>query len=348
MKTKVYIKEVVDLKDVIREAFESFGLQDLERRWAFVKPNMLRVAEPKECVTTDPLLVGATVGYLLEKSAEVVVGDNPIPQTVNEIEVARRCGLLQSSMGRFKNIGRYVKKIRLKHKNVKEIYISRDILDAEVMISLPKFKTHELTILSTAIKNQFGIIPGGLKPNLHYRCSSLEDFCQLLIEVYNIKRPDLIIVDALNIRDAKGRIFKPNIVVFSNDPWAVEYVCSLLGGLKPENNPILRIGLREKMFDPDQIMIHGSAESFKDFALPAGLFLRSIFAGFGSRVFAKLQEGRVPYIDHNICNRCRACENVCPAKAIFQFTIDNKKCIKCYCCFEVCPANAIKRKLKLL
>ncbi len=345
---RVYIKEVSNLSDAIREAFNSFGFNHLEQQRVFVKPNMLRAAEPMDCIITDPALISATVEYLLAQSAEVQVGDNPIPQMVNEIKVAEQCGFLKASFGRFRNIGRYVKRIRLNHRSVKEIHVSRDILDANILVSLPKFKTHELTILSTAIKNQFGIIPGALKPNLHYRCSSLEEFCRLLIEICSIRKPDLIIVDALNVRDAHGRYFKPGKIIYSNDVWSVEYVCSLMSGLDPANNPLLKIGIKDKLFDPDQIEIHGDPEPIKNFALPPGLFLRNIFAGVASRIFAKLQEGRVPYINQNICNRCRACENVCPAKAIVHFAIDGKRCIKCYCCFEVCPTNAIKRKLKLL
>jgi len=348
MNTRVYIKNGTNLRDVIREIFEVFELKDLKHRRVFVKPNMLRIARSEDCIITDPQLIEVTVDYLLKNSAQVIVGDNPIPQSINAIEVAQRCGFLQASQGKFKNIGRYVKKIRLKHKNVKEIYVSRDILDSEILISLPKFKTHELTILSTAIKNQFGIIPGGLKPNLHYQCVSLDDFCKLLIEVYNLKKPDLIIIDALNIRDARRKLFKPGKIIVSNDPWAVEYVCSLIVNLKPEHNPILKIGFKEKLFDPDKIEIHGQLEPIRDFSLPPGLFLRNIFSGIGSRIFAKLQESKVPYIDHYFCNKCRACENVCPARAIVYFNIDNKKCIKCYCCFEVCPTSAIKKKLKIM
>lgn len=348
MKKKVYIKEVTKQKDTIGELFEAFGLNDLRNRRVFVKPNMLRIAQPEECIITDPQLIEWTVDYLLKNSARVIVGDNPVPQPLNEIEVARQCGFFQASRGHFKNIGRYVKKIKLRHKGVKEIYVSRDILDAEILISLPKFKTHELTLLSIAIKNHFGLIPGGMKPHLHSQCASLNDFCKLLLEVYNLKKPDLIIVDALHVRDANHQLFKVNKIIASNDPWTVEYVCSLMANLNPEHHPLLKIALEQGLFDPDNIEIIGTLEQIKDFSLPPGLFLRNIFAGIGSRIFAKIQDLRGIYIDHLLCNKCRVCENVCPTRAVSNFHINTRSCIKCYCCFEVCPTGAIRKRLKII
>ncbi len=348
MKTKVYIKDGKDLPSAINEIFKEFGTQNLTNKRVFVKPNMLRVARPEECVITDPRLVKAVVENLLNNSANVTVGDNPIPQKVNEIEVAKICGFFDAVGGRFKNIGRYVKKIKLRYNVVKEIYVSRDILDTELLISLPKLKTHELTILSVAIKNQFGIIPGGLKPKLHFQCPTLDDFCRLLIETYNVRKPDLIIVDALNIVDARGRMYNPNKLIVGTDAWTVDYVCALFVGIRPETSPLLRIGIKEKFFNPDDIEIVGDFTPIKKFATPISIPLKEFLAGLGSRIFAQIQNFYVPVIDHILCNKCRSCENVCPSRAIRHFNIDYKKCIKCYCCFEVCPKNAIKRKPKII
>ncbi|MGB9721364.1 MAG: DUF362 domain-containing protein [bacterium] len=348
MKVRVYIKDVYDLNQTIAQAFEDFGLKDLNQRRVFVKPNMLRISRPEECINTDPIVIESVVDYLVNNSANVVVGDNPIPQVVNEIEVSKECGFFDAAKGRFRNIGRYVKKIKLRHKSAKDIYVSRDILDTDLLISLPKLKTHELTILSVAIKNQFGIIPGGIKPKLHFQCPTLDDFCRLLIEVYNIKKPDLIIVDALNIIDARGKVYKPDKLIVGEDAWAVDYVCALFVGIKPETSPLMRIAINEKLFDPDRIEIVGDFTPIKRFAIPISMPVKDFLAGIGSRIFAHLQNFYVPTIDHNLCNKCRSCENVCPARAIIHFNIDHKSCIKCYCCFEVCPKNAIKRKPKII
>ncbi len=348
MKTKVYIKDGENLHSAINEIFSEFGINDLKNKRVFVKPNMLRIARPEECIITDPRLVEAVVENLLNNSALVTVGDNPIPQMVNEIEVAKHCDFVNAARGRFKNIGRYMKRIKLRHNSVKEIYASRDILDTELLISLPKLKIHELTILSVAIKNQFGIIPGGLKPKLHFQCPTLDDFCRLLIDIYNIRKPDLIIVDGLNIRDARRTLYRFNKLIAGNDAFAVDYVCALIAGIIPETTPLIRIAIKERLFDPDRVDIIGTFTPLNGFTLPISIPGKDFFAGIGSRIFAQIQSFYVPAIEHNLCNKCRACENVCPTRAIKQFNIDYKKCIRCYCCFEVCTNSAIKRRLKIL
>ncbi|MEO0136096.1 MAG: DUF362 domain-containing protein [candidate division WOR-3 bacterium] len=348
MKKYVYIVEGEDLNIAIAKIFGYFPELVLENKNVFVKPNMLRIARPEECIITDPALIAGVVDHLIKNSAHVMVGDNPIPQKVNEIETAKQCGFYAASRGRFKNVGRFVKKVKIKHRNVKEVYVSREIIESEILISLPKFKTHELTILSIAIKNQFGIIPGGLKPHLHYQCPTLDDFCELLIEIYNIKKPDLIIVDALNIVDARGRKYRLNKLIAGTDGWAVDYVCALIAGIKPEVCPVLRLGIKKGMLNPEQIVIKEELPALKGFKVPLSAPIKNILAGIGSRVFARIQNFWAPALNVNRCNQCHSCANVCPARAIYDFKIDYKKCIKCYCCLEVCPQNAIKRYLKII
>ncbi|MCX7994678.1 MAG: DUF362 domain-containing protein [candidate division WOR-3 bacterium] len=348
MKSRVYIISAENLNSAIETIFNQFYKEPLKNKRIFVKPNMLRAAQPEDCITTDPKLVEAVVDYLLEKSALVTVGDNPIPQRVNEIETAKLCGFYEASKGYFKNVGRFIKKLKIKHRLIKELYVSRDIIDSEMLISLPKFKTHALTFLSVAIKNQFGIIPGGLKLKLHYQCPTLDDFCNLLIEIYNLKKPGLIIVDALNVVDARGRRYRLKKLIAGTDGWAVDYVCALIAGLKPELSPLLRIGLKKNLFDPKEIEIIGELSPIKGFAIPFTIPFKDFLAGIGSRMFAQIQSLWVPAFELNLCNRCNSCENVCPTRAIKYYKIDYKRCIKCYCCFEVCPKNAVKRKIKIV
>uniref|UniRef100_A0A7C4XKX4 DUF362 domain-containing protein n=1 Tax=candidate division WOR-3 bacterium TaxID=2052148 RepID=A0A7C4XKX4_UNCW3 len=344
---RVIIKEVTELRTSIIEIFEDFGLKELKGKNVFIKPNMLRIAQPDDCIITDPALVRETTSYLLDCGANLIVGDNPIPQLVDEVEVAKRCGFFEASKGRFKNIGRYIKRIKINHKNLKEVYVSKEILECEILLSLPKFKTHELTGLSIAIKNQFGMVPGGLKPKLHYECFKPDDFYNLLIEIYKIRPPDLIIVDCLRVRDAKGKLYRPNRIIAGDNGFAIDCVCSLIAGIAPEANPLLQIALKRNLFDPKKIEVIGKLEIIKGFATPISFPFRKFFIGLGNFLFSRLQNWRCPVIDVSNCNNCRSCENVCPKRAIRNKEIDYKKCIKCYCCIEVCPNNAINLKFRM-
>ncbi len=344
---KVFIKDADDLTTCVRAVMDYFNYKDWKGKNVFVKPNMLRVARPEECIITEPQLIRKVTELLIAADAMVTVGDNPIPQPFDETEVARRCGFFAASKGTFKNIGRSVKKVRLNNKKVKEVYVSKEILQCDILISLPKFKTHELTALSIAIKNQFGIIPGGLKPGLHYECFKLEDFCNLLIDIYQIRPPDLIIVDCLNIRDARGRLFKPRRIIAGDNGFAVDYVCSLLAGMDPLTNPLVGIALRKRLFNPEEIEVIGKIEVIKDFTPPFFFPLRGFITGLANWFFSRLSSLKIPLINPELCSNCRLCENVCPSRIIKAGKIDYSKCIKCYCCIEVCPNKAITVKFRL-
>ncbi len=348
MKTaRVDIRSGENLKEQIAKIFRSFGLMSLKNKSVMVKPNMLKAANPDDCVVTNPKLISVTVSFLLEKGAKVIVGDNPAPpKRCSELTVAKECGFLDAAYGRFRNIGRYSKKIRRPNNLLKEIYVSREVFDCDLLVSLPKLKSHPLTIMSVAIKNQFGIIPGGLKPYVHACFPRIEDFSKVLIEIYEIRPPDITIVDCLDIIDASGRKFSPNKLIAGNNGHAVDYVCALMVGINPDRVPTVKIAKQEKLFDPQQIKLSGELEKLRNYALPYVFPLRNAIVEFGARFLYRVWLMGAPFIDYTLCSKCLSCENVCPTRAIKHQVIDYKKCIKCYCCLEVCPNQAVKTKFR--
>lgn len=348
IKHKVLIKEDENLEAAIAEIFQTLGPAKLRKKRILVKPNMLRSANPDDCVVTDPRLLRATVDFLLESGAEVVVGDNPMPDSrnMNELEVAQSCGFTDAAMGRFRNIGRYSKKIVRKGNLLKELYVSREVLDCDLLVSLPKFKTHELTIMTIAIKNHFGIIPGGQKLYIHSLFPKINDFSKVLLEIYQTRPPEIIIVDCLNIVDARGKKFSPGRLIAGDNGHAVDYTCALMAGVSPYHIPTVRIARDEKIFSPDNIEYHGVVKNIDGYTLPFTFPLRNTVVELFARFFYQILLRRVPVINHARCTRCFSCENVCPPRAIRKQQIDYGACIKCYCCLEICPNQAIRIKYK--
>ncbi|MFX0117022.1 MAG: DUF362 domain-containing protein, partial [Candidatus Hodarchaeota archaeon] len=317
---------------------------------SLVKPNMLRSANPDDCVITDPRLLRATVAFLLQSGAEVVVGDNPMPDSknMNELEVAQSCGFTDAAMGRFRNIGRYSKRIVRKGNLLRELYVSREVLDCDLLISLPKFKTHELTAMTIAIKNHFGIIPGGQKPFIHSLFPKINDFSKVLLEIYQTRPPEIIIVDCLNVVDARGKKFSPGRLIAGDNGHAVDYTCALMAGVNPYHIPTVRIARDEKMFSPDNIEYRGAVKKIDGYTLPFTFPMRNTIVEFFARFFYQILLKRVPVINHARCTRCFSCENVCPPMAIRKQQIDYGACIKCYCCMEICPNQALRIKYKMI
>lgn len=348
MKSRVYIKEGEQLKEPIARIFDDLGITSIKNKNVFVKPNMLRAAKPNSGVVTNPQLICETVSFLLDAGADVIVGDNAAPDNRRSTrDIALECGFLDASYGMFRNIGKYTKRIRRQNNLLKEVHVSREIIDCDLLVSLPKFKTHELTTMSVALKNQFGIIPGGLKPYIHALFPKVDDFSKVLIEIYNIRQPDVIIVDCLDITDARGKIFSPKKIITGNNGYAIDYVCALMAGIDPYDIPLLKIAIEDGLFNPDNIEIIGELEKLDNYAPPFRFPLRTSIVEFIAKMLYRLQISRVPIIDDTRCSKCLSCENVCPKRAIRDLRIDYNKCIKCYCCIEVCPEAAIRTKFKL-
>ncbi|UCD06223.1 MAG: DUF362 domain-containing protein [candidate division WOR-3 bacterium] len=345
----VVIYQNADLQTSVRDIFRCLGWNGLGAKKVLVKPNMLRGALPEECVVTSPHLIEETVSFLMKSGAEVMVGDNPMPDTrfASVRDVADHCGFVTASRGAFRNIGRYTRKVKKPKNLLKEFHVSREVLDCDLLVSLPKYKSHELTTMTMAVKNHFGIIPGGLKPYIHSLFPGIEEFSRVLVEIYETRTPDVVIVDCLDVIDAKGRRHRPGMLIAGDNGHAIDFACALMAGIDPLRVPTIRIARDAGLFDPELINYVGALKRIDGFGLPLVFPFRSAIVAFVARILYRIWLGRIPIIDPRLCTECMSCENVCPPRAITKLHIDYNKCIKCYCCIEVCPAGAIRNKSRL-
>ncbi len=118
----------------------------------------------------------------------------------------------------------------------KKIEIARDALEADVLINLPKLKTHSQMLLTLGVKNLFGCIVGFGKPQWHLRAGvDREVFATLLVRIYQAIRPKLTILDGILAMEGEGpgRGGQPKELGFllgSADAVALDVaVCRLLG-----------------------------------------------------------------------------------------------------------------------
>ena len=86
----------------------------------------------------------------------------------------------------FDKAGMYVLKVP-ECKILKEVHVAKPVIDADVVISLPKLKTHALTLYTGAIKNMYGTIPGGRKSKIHgiTGCNA-EQVSEALIDIFSL------------------------------------------------------------------------------------------------------------------------------------------------------------------
>lgn len=335
------------MKNIIASIFEKFPLNVTGKK-VLIKPNMLGPFEMERGVTTSPIVIDALVSYLIEAGANVMVGDNPGGQGGGVIATAKRCGIYQASHGKFANISKSCKMVELKSRFVKEVNVSTAVLDADILIDLPRFKTHGYAGMSGAIKNMFGIVVGPGKAKLHFATPNPDDFHELLVDLYQVRVPDLVIMDGIvameGMGPTTGELRPLNKIIASTDGVALDSIVARMMGF--DIGLIRHIGIASERgigaADLDDIDVEGDFHVIEGFKLPVSYDRNTkITAPKMSGVLELYKVGTtVPnFIKKEACVKCGECYRSCPVSAITMDpypVINRRKCISCFCCAELC------------
>ncbi|MCB2225446.1 MAG: DUF362 domain-containing protein [Desulfarculaceae bacterium] len=339
----------------VDRAFEIFA-PPVKGKKVVVKPNVLRSADPKESIATHPAVLRAVVAALERlEPASIIVGDNPGVFTYGANEMAfEKTGLREAALGHYQNIGTEVVEVPFNPEYLPTVGVSRAIMEADYFISVPKFKTHGLTVLSGAIKNSFGILPGAQKANLHKLAGDPGRFNEVLVDVFALRKPDLFIVDGVVGMEGNGPaspdLRDVGLVLAADNGVALDGTIGRLMGL--EDPGIMRflakaqaLGLGE--YAEEAVEIIGELKPVPDFKLPP-LGGESITRAPGIQEFLESRTQLRPSADPELCTGCGQCIEGCPASALaFDGElpkVDPDKCIVCFCCQEMCPEKAMELK----
>ena len=248
---------------------------------------------------------------------------------------------------------------------IKQFVIASGVLAADGIVSLPKMKTHGLTRITGAIKNQFGCIPGLLKSEFHARLPELERFSQMLVDLNLFLSPRLYVMDGVVAMEGNGpRSGTPravSVLLLSTDPVALDSVACRIVNLDPELVLPITWGETWGLGNCARVDTLGdSLESFvvSDFKVDRQRAVEPHHQGVLGAVFTNLVVPR-PVVVRENCTACGTCVTVCPVtpKAIDFVSGDGHKepprhdyssCIRCYCCQEMCPFKAIVIETPLL
>lgn len=335
----------------VDKIFKEFPLKVKGKR-VFVKPNILGGFPPERGVTTHPKIVEGVVDYLLKNGAHVVVGDNTgTPRAYGKNEgAAKTAGIFKASKGCFENIGRNSRRVKTSITRYPEISVSSIVLDCDLFISLPKFKTHLNTIITGGLKNSYGIIAGAEKTHLHGLFPEYRDFAHVIVEVFKIRKPDLVIMDAVVGMEGDGPsspdLRKIGKVIASDDAVSIDTVMCHMMGADPKFVNLLQICRKQKIGETDlsKIKIIGDLSRIPRFKLPVTYKNTQAKDSFVGRVISRVVRTGEMRLNKSKCIMCRQCCEVCPVKAISMKPFpefNRERCIMCFCCKEVCPNNAI-------
>lgn len=347
---RVLVRKVTDLETDVAEALD-FLEYDFAGKKVWVKPNLLAPHPPEAGVTTDPELVRQIVrGLRARGAAQVWVADNPAGVHRGSLaEYLAPTSIVAASEGCFRNISESSLLLPVNSRFITQLPVSTIITEVDVILNLPVFKTHGLTIITGAVKNIFGIIPGGHKAYLHTVAANAAEFAELLVDIYQaVPKPLLHIMDGLRGMDgpsgpSSGRVLKIGRLLASSNGVALDAVMTLMANGKPAAIPTNRIANERGLgpIDPNEIAIVGDFQPVQGFRLPwPGL--AAAVARASVPVYSLLR--RAPVLNRRRCIRCQECGRNCPAQAITLSPypeINRRKCINCYCCVEICPVRAM-------
>ncbi len=357
--------ESYNLKDV-KKAIEH-GLDLLGGIGQFVKkgeniilkPNLLSGIKPEKCVTTHPVIFEAVASILMQFGVNVSAGDSP--GVIYSIAAAKASGIkevvdrLTIRWHDFKRTTR----IEFKGIQFRVFNIASAIFENEGLISLPKFKTHDLTILTGCVKNQYGCLSFADKRKFHALYPDVNDFSLLLLDLNKCINPRLYIIDGIDAMEGEGPIsgnpIKLKSLIISNDPIAADAVMCKLIGLDTQRFLSVKLGQDHGygVYSDDQLEILG--DNINE-------LINLDFEVDRNSPIIRKKQGQVkgisglltkkPKIIKVNCTQCGDCIKACPVlpKAIAFDNKDNpsppvfnhSQCIRCFCCFEMCRYNAIK------
>jgi len=342
------------VREAVDRAFDLFPLR-IRGGKVLIKPNVLRSSEAKEAIVTHPAVLRAVVDKVETLApASIVVGDNPgvFSYGANE-ESFVKTGLMEASGGYYQNIGTDSLKVGFNPDFAPVVSVSRVVMESDVIISLPKFKTHGLTVITGAIKNSYGILPGAQKAVLHKAAGSPVRFHEMLVDVFRLRVPDLFLVDAVVGMEGNGpaspELRDIGLVLASDNAVALDTVIATMMGCDPARLRFLQKARELGLGDCDirGIEVVGNLKPIPGFKLPplggeANVDNPAIQALIHSRTVLR------PQVDPDLCTGCGTCVSQCPVAALSMGeqvpAADPHICITCFCCQEICPEKAIMLK----
>ena len=346
----------------IKKTVEHAGSPDVKGKTLLLKPNIVFDADPKKAICTDPAVLIAAIRLFKEMGAKrILAGDSPGLQTPGFI--AKLSGLGRAAMD---NGAEWVDFTREKTeiscdygKVMKKVSVTRAVKEADLIINLPKLKTHQLMCFTGAMKNLFGLIPSAAKSTFHVRYPSQRAFASMIVDLNLAIKPVFNIMDAVIGMEgpgpAAGTPRHIGLILASHNVLAMDIAASQIIAYPPLDIPVNKEAAARGIWlkDPEEInypLLKPLDVRIPDFKkIPLKKSRSQLLYFILPKPIRKLLERSAPgpKINHGICTRCGDCGSICAPKLISlssdkkHMIINYRNCIRCFCCHEICRFNAI-------
>jgi len=372
----VAIEKVVagDVRAAVFAALEAVQADRLMVRKGMIvllKPNVLMAKPPDQAATTHPAVVRAVIHWVKQfEPSKIFVADSSNGISPGNTRRALKASGIQAVCDEervvatgFEETPRRVYKVP-GPLILKEVLSSSLLGEADLVINLPKIKTHGQCTLTCAIKNMFGTVIIGNKSKIHARFPTQGQFSSALADIYSAFRPQLTVVDGTLCQEGKGPasgdVVKLDLILAGRDPVALDTTVCAIIGLDPEKVAHLRMAREKGLGTMDLSRVRFPArqvgEVRRPFKIPRTAMVpfrvpQSVTDYLSGEIFRATVSFR-----KDKCVRCGTCWQNCPTQAITPPLQSQEghtpawiksKCIACYCCAETCPHDAVNFRINI-
>jgi uncharacterized protein (DUF362 family) len=224
-----------------------------------LKPNLLTGSRPtKEC-TTRPEIIYCVAKMVQAAGGKPFLGDSPAFGTA--MGVARLNGLLAIAEELNIPIVEFHGQRYQTNGDFQHLRLSKEAMDADVVINLPKVKSHVQLTVTMGVKNLFGCVPGKMKAWWHLESGKdVNKFARMLVATAEAIAPSLTIMDGIIGHEgngpSQGEPKQIGMLAASRDVFALDRVVIEVLGVNPDLVPTLRVGKYQNL---DQIAIAGAS-----------------------------------------------------------------------------------------
>jgi uncharacterized protein (DUF362 family) len=230
----------VDLEGVVRDGIRAIGV-DVRGARVLLKPNMVEY-DPGAVINTDPRLVAGAIAALRRLgAAEVTVAEGPghrrdtgyVVEASGLGPATREAGaaFVDLNVARAANVP-----LSTRYTELGTLWLPTAVTSADLVVSMPKVKTHHWAGVTLSLKNCFGCLPGRMygwpKNILHWQGIDAS-----ILDIAAAVRPDLVIADGIVGMQGDGPIsgtpVQVGAVVVADDPVAADVVVTRMMGFDP-------------------------------------------------------------------------------------------------------------------